>query len=43
MKKALEYAWYINDKDKELAIYEEIGKFYYYLVDLKKASYYNER
>lgn len=31
LKKALQYAWYLNDKVKESVIYDHIGLAHYYL------------
>lgn len=43
MKKALEIAYVHEDIENELKYYDAIGKAYYYLGFLKKASYYHDR
>lgn len=42
-KKQLEISWQCNDVKEELRSYEQIGKQYFYLGDMKKAKYYSER
>lgn len=41
LKKALEYAWHIGDREKELIIYDEIGQKYYMMGQVSKAHYYH--
>lgn len=42
-KKQLELAWYHNNMELELEAYDRIGRQYYYLGNLDKAVYYNNR
>lgn len=42
-KKQLESAWYYDNLEMELSAYDNIGKQYYYLGELNKAAYYNNR
>jgi hypothetical protein len=43
LKKSLEYAWHIGDREKELIIYDEIGYKYYMMGQIKQAQLYHER
>ncbi len=43
LKKALQYAWKINDGDKEIMIYDYIGMSYFYMGDIKNAEIYHVR
>jgi hypothetical protein len=43
LKKALQYAWEVNNEDKELLIYDLIGLNYFYTGNLQKADYFHSR
>lgn len=43
LKKALQYAWKLNNEDKELYIYDMIGLNYFYTGNLSKAEYFHNR
>lgn len=43
LKKALQYAWELNNSDKELYIYDLIGLNYFYTGNLAKADYFHNR
>ena len=42
-KKQLEIAWVVNDRQHELKAYDYLGMQYYYLGELNKSKYYNDR
>lgn len=42
-KKALEYAWYLQEKKVEIEIYEQMGINYYYLGRIQKSKYFHDR
>ena len=42
-KKMLQIAWYHNDADAELQAYDYIGAEYYYMSDLTRAKFYNDK
>eukprot|EP00347_Sterkiella_histriomuscorum_P001099 403373330 len=42
-KKQLELAWRHNDAQEELRAYEQLGMQHYYLGNLEKSKYYNDR
>lgn len=43
LKKALEYAYFISDREKELLIYDEIGLKYYLMGQISQAHYFHQR
>jgi len=43
LKKALQYCWYMKDQNRELEIYDLMGKVYYYQGNLKMAAYFHKR
>ena len=42
-KKLLEFAWIKGNYAAEMQAYDKISINYFYLCDLEKAKYYNER
>lgn len=36
-------SWLLNNVNKELKAYDQLGKCYYYLGDLDKACYFHEK
>lgn len=43
LKKGLEYAWFSNDKEFELLLYDELGERYYKMGEIQKASTYHHK
>ena len=43
LRKALEYAWLMNNDHLELLIYDKLGIVHYILGDVEKADYYHKR
>jgi len=43
LKKAIQYAWLIKDKTKELYCYEELGINYFYMGNIEMSYYYHMR
>ncbi|EAS03671.2 hypothetical protein TTHERM_00473330 (macronuclear) [Tetrahymena thermophila SB210] len=42
-KKALQYSWFFNQRESEIAAYEQLGVSYYYLQDAKLSEFYHNR
>ena len=43
LKKAIEYAWLLNDRDQELNLYEELGIISYLDGNLNNSKIYHRR
>lgn len=43
LKKALDYAWYINSTELELLIYDELGEKYYKMGEIERATTYHTK
>ena len=43
LKKAIQYAWYFNDVDSEIVIYDKFGLVFFNLKDMQKANLYHLR
>ena len=43
LKKGLQLAWVVNSYTAETVIYDKMAICYYYIGNLKKAAYYNNR
>lgn len=43
LRKALEYAWFTGDVQKELELYDRLGIVHYVSGDVEKADYYHRR
>ena len=43
LKKGLEYAWYSNDEQLELRIYDWIGMIYFQMNNIHKRRFYHQR
>lgn len=41
--KAMQYAWYSQDHEAEMDLYDQIGLIYYHVGDMERASYYHEQ
>ncbi len=42
-KKQLQLAWLIGSFEGEMEAYDQLGIMYYYVGDLEKSKYYNDR
>lgn len=42
-KRGLQYAWFHNNEDDELMLYQKISIGYYYMFDIPLSSYYHNR
>ena len=43
LRKALEFAWYLTDEEKEFKTYDLMGLTNYYISEMDKARYYHKR
>lgn len=43
LKKGLDYAWFANDAELELSLYDELGEKYYRMGEIDKASTYHAK
>jgi len=41
--RALEYCWFLKDKDKELEIYDKMGYVFFNMEKIEEAKYYHAR
>ena len=43
IRRALQYAWYTKNKEKELALYDRLGIINYQMGDMERANFYHQK